>query len=150
DGGVHSSMEHLRALIELADAHRVRVVLHAFLDGRDTPPRSAGKYLQEAELWLKSAQGTFGTISGRYYALDRDKRWERVQRAYHAIVRAPRDVHVRTARNAREALNDAYDRGESDEFVVPTRVGGYTGIDGNFIGEFSRPEGPWEWMGREV
>src|SRR5437667_2549713 len=77
-GGVHSGWEHLRALIELAAAENVPdLVLHAFTDGRDTLPDSGAGYLEEAEGWLRDAGGRVGTVSGRYYAMDRDRRWDR-------------------------------------------------------------------------
>jgi 2,3-bisphosphoglycerate-independent phosphoglycerate mutase len=87
DGGVHASMEHLRALIELAADHGVPdVVLHAFTDGRDTLPRSGAGYLATVEGWLAEHGGRVATVSGRYYAMDRDRRWPRVKLAYDAIV----------------------------------------------------------------
>ncbi len=86
NGGVHSSIEHLHALIEAAKFEEVPVVVHAFLDGRDTPPKSAAEFIEKLEYWLTDA-GVIGTISGRYWAMDRDKRWDRVHRAFSAIVR---------------------------------------------------------------
>ena len=87
DGGVHASMDHLRALIELADDHGVPdIVLHAFTDGRDTLPHSGVDYLATVEGWLDEHGGRVATVSGRYYAMDRDRRWPRVELAYDAIV----------------------------------------------------------------
>jgi 2,3-bisphosphoglycerate-independent phosphoglycerate mutase len=123
DGGVHSSIEHLFALVDGAEAEGVRVVLHAFLDGRDTPPRSAGGYLAKTLEHLGD-RGTIGTISGRYYAMDRDKRWERVERAFRAIVSA---TGARFA-TALDALSDAYAAGQNDEFVEPRVLGDYDGV----------------------
>ncbi len=91
DGGVHSSDRHLEALLEVARRGGLtgdRVVVHAFLDGRDTPPDSAAKYVDHAEAGMASrAVGRITTVIGRYYAMDRDERWERVQRAYDALTR---------------------------------------------------------------
>ncbi len=145
DGGVHSSLEHFVALFKLARFHEVPVVLHAFLDGRDTPPKSAGGYLQRIEAELEGV-GVIGTVSGRYYAMDRDKRWDRVMKAYTAIVRgeAPR------ADTAMEALMASYDAGKTDEFVEPIRIGDYQGIKGNFTSDFASKSPGWEWHGEEV
>ncbi|MGI6091859.1 MAG: 2,3-bisphosphoglycerate-independent phosphoglycerate mutase [Veillonellaceae bacterium] len=122
DGGVHSHIEHLYALLELAKRHGLtEVYVHAFLDGRDVPPSSAIDYL--AALENKIAElgiGKIATISGRYYAMDRDKRWERVEKAYAALVYR----QGITAPTAREAIKQAYERGETDEFVQPTVIAG--------------------------
>jgi 2,3-bisphosphoglycerate-independent phosphoglycerate mutase len=124
DGGVHSSLEHLLALVAVAHAEGVPVVLHAFLDGRDTPPRSAKKYVAVVEDAL-AGKGVIGTVSGRFWAMDRDKRWERVQRAYDAIVSAAAPRHDA----ALAAIDAAYAADKSDEFVEPVVVGGYQGVD---------------------
>ncbi|RYE94725.1 MAG: 2,3-bisphosphoglycerate-independent phosphoglycerate mutase, partial [Myxococcales bacterium] len=87
DGGVHSSLDHLLALIDVAARAGVPVVVHAFLDGRDTPPQSAHTYLEPLEARLVG-KGVIGTVAGRYWGMDRDRRWDRVQRAYDAIVTA--------------------------------------------------------------
>src|SRR5207248_1153924 len=87
DGGVHSGFEHLRALIELAAAQRVPdIVLHAFTDGRDTLPDSGAGFVETAERWLREHGGRVATVSGRYYAMDRDRRWDRTKLAYDALV----------------------------------------------------------------
>jgi 2,3-bisphosphoglycerate-independent phosphoglycerate mutase len=123
-GGVHSAMNHLRACIELAARERVsELVLHAFTDGRDTLPTSALAYVEEVEGWLRAAAGgvgeaRIGTVVGRYWAMDRDRRWERTKRAYDAIVGAS-GLH---ARSAEEAIKQAYGRDESDEFIQPTVI----------------------------
>ncbi len=124
DGGVHSHMDHLLALIEMARAHQVSPVVHAFLDGRDTPPRSALPFLERLEEPLTLADGRFGTIMGRYFAMDRDKRWHRVERAYRALFGQAGFV----APTAPRALEEAYQRGENDEFVQPTRIGPAGGV----------------------
>ena len=117
-GGVHSSMDHLRALIELAEAEEVPdTIVHAFTDGRDTSPDSGAGYVAEVEAW---GGARIATVSGRYYAMDRDHRWERTQRAYDAIVEARADY---TADTGEAAVLAAYERGETDEFIVPTLVG---------------------------
>ncbi len=123
DGGVHSGWEHIEAAIELAAQEGVPdLVFHAFTDGRDTLPHGGREYLAELERWLRSA-GRIGTVSGRYYAMDRDTRWERVKLAYDAIVHAE---GLRAA-SAAEAIEASYERDETDEFVKPTVIGGYDG-----------------------
>jgi 2,3-bisphosphoglycerate-independent phosphoglycerate mutase len=124
DGGVHSGWEHLEAAIELASQEGVPdVVFHAFTDGRDTLPHGGRAYLAEVERWLRQA-GRIGTVSGRYYAMDRDTRWERTKLAYDAIVHA-RGLH---AKSAGEAIEASYARDETDEFVKPTVIGDYDGV----------------------
>jgi len=117
-GGVHASMDHLRALIELATGEGVPdTVVHAFTDGRDTNPDSGAGYVAEVEAW---GGARIATVSGRYYAMDRDRRLDRTQRAYDAIVDG-RAEH--TAETGEAAVRAAYARGETDEFIVPTLVG---------------------------
>lgn len=118
-GGVHSHEQHIFALLRLAAAQGARRVrVHAFLDGRDTPPQSAEASLAALQsLCDDLGQSAIATVTGRYYAMDRDKRWPRVEPAYRAIVEADADVH---AGSALEALHDAYARGETDEFVKAT------------------------------
>ena len=124
DGGVHSSDFHYKALLDLAAQHGLtgdRCVFHAFLDGRDTPPRSAENYLRDLDAKItESGAGVLGTIIGRYYAMDRDKRWERVQLAYDALVRGVGAA----AANGLEGLEQAYAADENDEFVRPRILGG--------------------------
>jgi 2,3-bisphosphoglycerate-independent phosphoglycerate mutase len=123
DGGVHSGWEHIEATIELASQEGVPdVVFHAFTDGRDTLPHGGRGYLDELERWLRQA-GRVATVSGRYYAMDRDTRWERLKLAYDAIVHAQ---GLRAASSA-ETIEAAYERGETDEFVKPTVIGDYDG-----------------------
>ena len=117
-GGVHASMDHLRALIELATAEGVPdTVVHAFTDGRDTNPDSGAGYVAEVEAW---GGGRIATVSGRYYAMDRDRRLDRTQRAYDAIVDGRAEHRADTGE---AAVRAAYERGETDEFIVPTLVG---------------------------
>lgn len=120
DGGVHSHLSHLFALIDAARAAGVtRLYVHCFLDGRDVPPRSALPYIEAIEAKLAEAQGgQIATVCGRYFAMDRDKRWDRTQRAFEAIVYGRGLV----AGSAREAVEAAYERGEGDEFVQPTVI----------------------------
>ena len=120
DGGVHSHERHLFGLLEMAQRHRVpRVVVHAFTDGRDTPPRSALRYVDSLERVLRETGGEIASVTGRYYAMDRDARWDRVARAWAALVSGSGEK----AATAREAVENAYSRGENDEFIQPTVVG---------------------------
>jgi 2,3-bisphosphoglycerate-independent phosphoglycerate mutase len=123
DGGVHSGWEHIEATIELASQEGVPdIVFHAITDGRDTLPHGGREYLAELERWLRQA-GRIATVGGRYYAMDRDTRWERTKLAYDAIVHA-RGLHAATAA---EAIEASYERDDTDEFVVPTAIGDYDG-----------------------
>jgi 2,3-bisphosphoglycerate-independent phosphoglycerate mutase len=125
DGGVHSHVDHLHALLELARREGVpRAFVHAFLDGRDTPPRSGLDYLKAFEKRLaETGYGKVASIMGRYYAMDRDKRWDRVALAYAALVKGE---GYRSAAPV-QAVEEAYGRGENDEFVKPTVVVDGTG-----------------------
>ncbi|HEY6598232.1 MAG TPA: 2,3-bisphosphoglycerate-independent phosphoglycerate mutase, partial [Pseudomonadales bacterium] len=121
-GGVHSHEDHILALIDHAAARGARrIYVHAFLDGRDTPPRSAEASLARVDARLTAlGVGRIASIVGRYFAMDRDQRWERVERAYNLLLLG--DAPYR-ADSAVAALEAAYQRGESDEFVQPTAVG---------------------------
>ena len=120
DGGVHSHLDHLHACVELARREGVsRAHVHAFMDGRDTPPRSGLGYLAAVEKRLRArGYGDVATVCGRYYAMDRDKRWDRVALAYAALVRA----EGLRATSGVAALEASYASGEGDEFVKPTVV----------------------------
>jgi 2,3-bisphosphoglycerate-independent phosphoglycerate mutase len=122
DGQVHSSIVHLFALIDAAVAAGVPLYVHCFLDGRDTPPRSATTYVEqlEAKLGAVDRAGAIASVVGRYYAMDRDARWERTQLAYDLLAQGRAQFR---AGNALRAVRDAYARGEDDEFVLPTIVG---------------------------
>ena len=122
-GGVHSHEQHLFAMLELARRAGVpRVAVHAFLDGRDTPPRSAEPSLQALQaLCARLGNAHVASVGGRYFAMDRDKRWDRVRRAWDAIVEATAEHR---AGDALAALQAAYARGENDEFVAPTVLDG--------------------------
>jgi 2,3-bisphosphoglycerate-independent phosphoglycerate mutase len=122
DGGVHSSMDHLKALIDLAASLEVGdLVVHAFTDGRDTTPKSGAGYLETVEEWMCDAgAGRIGSVIGRYFAMDRDKRWDRVQQAYDLLVHGDAPHH---ADSGVQACRAAYERDETDEFITATLVG---------------------------
>jgi 2,3-bisphosphoglycerate-independent phosphoglycerate mutase len=122
DGGVHSGWTHLEALIRLgAELSVPDLVLHAFTDGRDTLPTSGAGYLREVERWMSDAgTGRVGSVVGRYYAMDRDRRWDRVQRAYDLLVHGAAE---HTADSGEAAALGAYERDETDEFITPVLVG---------------------------
>ncbi len=121
DGGVHSHEEHIQAMVRLAvERGAKRVYLHAFLDGRDTPPRSAETYIGNMQkVFDELGGGRFASIIGRYYAMDRDHRWPRIQAAYDLITQGKADHQ---APDAQSALRAAYARGETDEFVLATAI----------------------------
>jgi 2,3-bisphosphoglycerate-independent phosphoglycerate mutase len=122
EGGVHASMDHLKACIELAASEEVPdVVLHAFTDGRDTLPDSGAGYLETVQGWLSEHGGRVADVTGRYFAMDRDHREERIQKAFDALVKG--EAEGRHADTAKEAVEAAYERDETDEFVEPTLVG---------------------------
>jgi 2,3-bisphosphoglycerate-independent phosphoglycerate mutase len=120
DGGVHSRQEHLYALLRMARQMGVEhAFVHAFLDGRDTPPTSGAVYLEQLEQQIRTiGVGAIATVSGRYYAMDRDKRWERTARAYAAMVTG----EGAKALDAVHATRESYEQGITDEFVVPTVI----------------------------
>ncbi len=133
EGGVHSHERHLFAVIDMAAQLGVpRMAVHAFLDGRDTPPRSARDSLIKLETKCAETPGAhIASISGRYYAMDRDQRWERVKRAWDAIVDAQSTLH---ADSSLAALDAAYARDENDEFVQPIVIGhGMPVADGDAV-----------------
>ena len=124
-GGVHSHERHIHALIQFAAKSGVQnIAVHAFTDGRDMPPKSAGESIATIENVLRSCgaqNANIATVSGRFYAMDRDKRWDRVEKAFNAIVHADA---AHDAPTAMDALNASYARGENDEFVLPTTING--------------------------
>jgi 2,3-bisphosphoglycerate-independent phosphoglycerate mutase len=119
-GGVHSSSQHLYTLLEMAHALRLpRVFVHAFTDGRDEPPSSAAGYIAElVERMRAIGSGQIATVSGRYYAMDRDKRWDRTERAYRTVVEAAGAA----APDPVAFIKQSYESGTTDEFIVPTRI----------------------------
>jgi 2,3-bisphosphoglycerate-independent phosphoglycerate mutase len=141
NGQVHSSLTHLIALIDAAHGNTVKFAIHAFLDGRDTPPRSATGFVKQvcAKLLDIGEPDAIKTVIGRYYAMDRDKRWERTQLAYDALAyaRAPYD-----AADAVSAVQAGYARGEDDEFIKPTTIAGGQAVnDGDAVVFFNfRPD----------
>jgi len=120
DGGVHSHIDHLKGLLELAKKNELtKVYIHGFMDGRDVAPSSGKDFVVEIEDYMKAnGIGKIATISGRYYAMDRDNRWERVQLAYDAMVNGKGE----TANSAVEAMENSYHDNKTDEFVLPTVV----------------------------
>ncbi len=138
-GGVHSSMKHLEALIKLAADNSVkRVYVHTFLDGRDTPPRSAETFVAQVEKMLKDKNlPPVASVIGRYYAMDRDTRWDRVSKAYDCLVLGEGNK----AESALDAIKNSYKKDVSDEFVEPTVIGGERISDGDSIIFFNyRPD----------
>ena len=132
DGGVHSHQNHLVALAQWAQAEGVATTIHAFLDGRDTEQKSADGYLQWLAFQLRACPLVgIGSLCGRYYAMDRDKRWERLQRAWKLLVDGQGEHE---AADPQAGIAAAYARGETDEFVAPTRLGAFHPIqDGDGI-----------------
>jgi 2,3-bisphosphoglycerate-independent phosphoglycerate mutase len=130
-GGVHSHQEHMAALARIVADAGIPVAVHAFLDGRDTPPKSAKGYVGKLLDDLKGANAArVATVSGRYYAMDRDKRWPRVEKAWRAMVLAEGTKHA----DALATIQAGYDAGVTDEFMVPAVIGDYAGIgDGDGV-----------------
>jgi 2,3-bisphosphoglycerate-independent phosphoglycerate mutase len=120
DGGVHSSLGHLDGILRALAARGVAPILHAFTDGRDTPPRSALAWIAPLEARLRAQGGCIATVSGRYWAMDRDRRWERIARAYRALVLREGVA----AGSAVEAIEAGYARDEGDEFIAPSVIAG--------------------------
>ncbi len=120
DGGVHSHIAQIKALVSMAGEHGLdRIFVHAFMDGRDTPPNSGLGYMEEMERHLETVPGAcVATVAGRFYPMDRDNRWDRVERGYQALVLG---VGLEAGSGA-EAVRHAYDRGETDEFIQPTVI----------------------------
>jgi 2,3-bisphosphoglycerate-independent phosphoglycerate mutase len=133
DGGVHSHQDHLHALLDLAKARGLgRVFVHAFLDGRDTPPRSGLAYMEALEAKMSDiGLGQVATVCGRFYAMDRDTRWERVEAAYRALCEGEGE----RAGSGSEAIQAAYGAGETDEFVRPRVIGDGHGGDAGALAD---------------
>lgn len=124
DGGVHSHVNHLLALIRMCEQQKVKPLLHMITDGRDTSPRCALNYLPAVEAALQSVGGSIATVMGRYYAMDRDERWNRTAEAWSALVLGK----SRIANSASDAIESAYALGENDEFIKPVRLPGAENI----------------------
>lgn len=127
DGGVHSHIYHLKGLLKMAKAEGVeKVYLHAFLDGRDVGPKTALGYVEEIEAFMQENNvGRIATVSGRYYAMDRDKRWERLEKAYRTMVQGEGEKFA----TAKDGIEASYEAGVTDEFVVPFTVEGASFIE---------------------
>jgi 2,3-bisphosphoglycerate-independent phosphoglycerate mutase len=130
-GGVHSHQDHMAALVKILAEARLPVFVHAFLDGRDTPPKSARDFIEKFLNDIDGAPGVrMASLSGRYYAMDRDKRWDRVKKCYDALVDADASRHD----DAFAALDASYAENVSDEFVIPAVLGDYAGMaDGDAL-----------------
>ncbi len=126
DGGVHSHIDHLIALINLSNEVQVKPYVHMISDGRDCPPKNAAKYIQQLSPPLTEAKGAIITVMGRYYAMDRDRRWERTRKGWEALVKAKGEK----AKNPMDAIEQAYARGETDEFILPTVIDGTVPMTG--------------------
>ena len=126
DGGVHSHIEHIMGIAQLAENRDKKVFLHLITDGRDVSPSSAGKYVQEIEN-ICSDNISIATIGGRFYTMDRDNRWERVEKGYNAIVTATPS----TALDAQAYIADSYAHNIYDEFLEPVALNGYKGMQEN-------------------
>lgn len=132
DGGVHSHISHIKALLEMAkNIGLKKVYIHAFMDGRDVPPRSAREYIDSLEKFMEHIElGQIATVQGRYYAMDRDKRWDRVELGYRAIAYAEGVKED----SAIEAVEKSYEANINDEFIIPAVIGEYKGIqDGDSV-----------------
>ena len=128
-GGVHSHQDHAAALAHILDAAGVKTIVHALTDGRDTPPRSAGDFLRRLTAALP-ASTSIGTVCGRYYAMDRDKRWDRVAKAFETIANGS----GARFQNAAAVIDDAYAKDVTDEFIIPACIGEYAGMqDGDAL-----------------
>jgi 2,3-bisphosphoglycerate-independent phosphoglycerate mutase len=125
DGGVHSHIEHLKAICTICQNHQLtQVYIHAFTDGRDTDPKSAFGFLSELQEFLKTSVGTIASVCGRYYAMDRDKRWERIKVAYDALIHSTGQA----SNNLLQSLQQCYEAGITDEFLKPIIAVDYNAI----------------------
>lgn len=123
DGGIHSHKDHLYALIDIFLKNNIDVWVHACLDGRDTPPRDALKYVVEFEKKYKGTNAKLATIGGRYFGMDRDKRWDRIEAEYNAITCPTEFCKV-----AKKYIAECYDKDVLDEFIPPIAINGYNGV----------------------
>lgn len=131
DGGVHSHIEHVKAILTICHQHQLKnVFVHAFTDGRDTDPKGGRDYIADLQQHLSATTGQIATVSGRYYGMDRDNRWERVARAYDAMVKGEGHKSI----SAEEAIEKSYEAGVTDEFILPVVI---TGADGKPLATIS-------------
>jgi 2,3-bisphosphoglycerate-independent phosphoglycerate mutase len=128
EGGVHSHQAHMAALAKIIADAGIAVKIHAYTDGRDTPPRSAAGFLKKFRALLGDADIEIATLTGRYYSMDRDNRWERVSQAYFAMVEGKNYSNAQKAKNAEDAIANAYNADTNDEFILPTIIGDYDGM----------------------
>ena len=135
-GGVHSHQDHIVALARILGDAGVPIIIHAFMDGRDTPPQSGAEYMRRFVEDIKGVKNlSYGVVSGRYYAMDRDQRWERTKQAYTALVEATGE----TAQDPISVIESSYSNDITDEFILPTVVDGYKGMaagDGILMANF--------------
>ncbi|QKQ98900.1 2,3-bisphosphoglycerate-independent phosphoglycerate mutase [Candidatus Nanohaloarchaea archaeon] len=124
DGGIHGHIDHLKALLEIASEYDVEVKIHCFTDGRDVSPKSAEKFLDQIEGWTEEFSGEIATVTGRYYSMDRDHNWERTHKAYHAMAEAEGFEFS----DPQEALEETYNNGDYDYFVIPSVSEDYDGM----------------------
>lgn len=149
-GDNHAHLDHLFAMIDLAENLEVEVIVHAILDGRDTAPRASLDALEKVQIYLEG-KGKLATLSGRAWAMDRDGRWDRIYEAFRAIVRQRTlDAAPPQAEDAFDALSRAYGGETTDAELMPTRLGDYAGMNGDFVSDFSAPGAPWIWTGEDV
>lgn len=131
EGGVHSHQGHFAPIIKELQKNGIKTFFHAFLDGRDTPPRSAKEFIAKLEAELAPLNCPIVTVSGRYYAMDRDNRWDRIEKAYINLTEGKGEFSSPTPQNA---IDIGYARGENDEFINPTKIGNYNGMnDGDSV-----------------
>src|SRR6187402_337998 len=139
NGGVHSHIDHLKAIVDACKKENLsEVFIHAFTDGRDCDPKSGLGFIKNLQEHLNGSVGKIASVSGRYYAMDRDKRWERIKLTYDALVHA----EGLRADTAAEAIAESHEREETDEFIRPTVIGAYDGVaDGDAVLHFNfRPD----------
>ena len=125
DGGIHGHIDHLKALLKISSSYEVEVKIHCFTDGRDVSPKSAKKFLDNIEDWTEEFGGEIATISGRYYAMDRDHNWDRTEKAYRTMTQG----EGLQFENPREALEETYDEGDYDYFTRPAARESFEGIE---------------------
>jgi 2,3-bisphosphoglycerate-independent phosphoglycerate mutase len=125
DGGIHGHIDHLKVLMQIASEYDVEVKIHCFTDGRDVAPKSAEKFIKQIEEWTEEFCGEIATVMGRYYAMDRDHNWDRTQKAYEAMAEGEGFKFS----DPREALEETYEDGDYDYFVIPSAEESFNGIE---------------------